>query len=298
MADSLTRFMIGPRVRGEWLDLDLAWSQVTERHALPPLATRALGELTAASLLLTATLKQLGSLTAQIVGGSGPARLMVVQCQADGGFRATLKPTPDAPWPDETPNLIRLLDPAGQARFVVTLDPARKGQAPYQGIVPLEGDSIANALERYMERSEQLPTRLWLAADGRRAAGLLLQRLPPGNTVERDVDTWARVQHLGATLGPGEILQIDAMQAIRRLFWQETVSRLETREVRFSCSCSHARVADMLRMLGRAEVDDIVAEQGRVSVNCDYCNAQYEFDEVDCRLLFEPNAVGGPDTPQ
>ncbi|MEZ5660695.1 MAG: Hsp33 family molecular chaperone HslO [Burkholderiaceae bacterium] len=298
MTDRLTRFMLGPRVRGQWLDLQASWAHVLSRHQIPPLAAQVLGELTAASLLLTGTLKQQGSLTAQIVGGHGPARLIVVECQADGRFRSVLKPSPDAHWPDQADDLMRLLDPASNARFVVTLDPKRKGSPAYQGIVPLEGASIAGALERYMERSEQLPTRLWLAADGKRAAGLLLQRLPESAGIEADADTWERVQTLADTLAPDEILGIEAEQAMHRLFWQETVSALETRAIRFECSCSRARVADMLRMLGQAEVEDIIAEQKTVEVDCDYCNAHYSFDEVDAGLLFTEHALEAPKTRQ
>ncbi len=296
MTDRLTRFMIGSRVRGEWLDLDDAWLEVLGRHAIPPLASRVLGELTAASLLLTATLKSGGSLTAQIVGGLGPAKLVVVECQADGRFRAVLKAARSPSWPAETDDLMHLLDPSGQARFVVTLDPQREGRSAYQGIVPLEGGSIAGALERYMARSEQLPTRLWLAADGRRAAGLLLQQLPAqdgGDAAPADPDIWNRVQHLGDTLKAPEILGSTAEQVIHRLFWQEPVRALDTRRVRFACSCSRERVARMLRMLGPEEVADIVAEQGSVSVSCEYCNANYAFDALDSRLLFEHGAAPG-----
>ncbi|MEZ5653862.1 MAG: Hsp33 family molecular chaperone HslO [Burkholderiaceae bacterium] len=298
MTDRLTRFMIGPRVRGQWLDLQTSWGEVLARNTLPPLATRVLGELTAASLLLTATLKQRGSLTAQIVGGAGPARLVVVECQADGRFRSVLKPAPDAVWPESAEDLMRLLDPTAGARFVVTLDPQRDGSPAYQGIVPLEGASIAAALERYMDRSEQLPTRLWLAANGQRAAGLLLQRLPESAGLEADADTWERVQILADTLATDEILDIQADQAIQRLFWQENVSALESRTIRFACSCTRERVAEMLKMLGADEVRSILDEQQTVSVNCDYCNSHYEFDEVDCAMLFDPNAMQGPDTRQ
>jgi molecular chaperone Hsp33 len=177
--DCLQRFMLqGAPVRGEFVSLDAAWREIAGRHAFPRSVRDRLGELCAAGLLLSATLKFDGALILQI-HGDGPVALLVVECEADGSFRATAKLREGQLCPEDA-DLTTLVNASGRGRFVVTLDPrsSSPNRQPYQGIVPFEGDSVAEVLERYMARSEQVPTRLWLAADDSRATGLLLQRLP------------------------------------------------------------------------------------------------------------------------
>lgn len=291
MSDTLHRFMLeDATVRGEIVSLDASWLEIVGRHALPGSVRDRLGELSAAALLLAASLKFDGALVLQI-HGDGPVSLLVVECDANGTFRATVKlregqdPAPDA-------TLRELVDAHGRGRFVVTLDPRTRtpSRQPYQGIVPFEGDRLSEVLERYMARSEQVPTRMWLAADGRRAVGLLLQRMPGvgGRTTgaEGDDEAWNRMQQLAETITPGELLGLPPEQVLHRLFWQERIVPLDTRGCRFACSCSRERVAAMLKMLGREEVESVLAEQSRVEVRCEYCNEPYAFDSVDCAGLF------------
>ena len=174
----------------------------------------------------------------------------------------------------------------------------------YQGLVPLDAASLSEAFEAYFVRSEQLPTRMWLAADGRRAVGLLLQRLPStgGNapvappaaeTPIDDDDAWNRMQQLADTITRGELLRLAPEHVIRRLFWQEPLHAFDERGCRFACTCTREKVASMLRMLGEDEVEGIVAERGSVEVRCEFCNLPYTFDRVDCAELFVP-VVSGP----
>lgn len=302
MTNRLLRFQIANTpVRAEWVELSDAWQQVVQRHQLNEASLGLLGQLTAASLLLSATLKHRGSLTAQIIG-DGPISLMVVECQANGAFRSTMKPSARHPMPDDAhPDISTLINPGGKARFAITLDPKEQGKSAYQGIVPIEGDSVARMLERYMFRSEQLPTRLWLAADANRIAGLLLQRLPDPSREQAegfDSDAWGRMQKLGDTLQPDEMLSNDAETMLHRLFWQENTGAIEARTMRFECLCSRTKVATMLQMLGKAEVDSIVQEQGKISINCEYCNTPYNFDAVDAAALFESGVAPGTQTRQ
>ncbi|MGH1361787.1 MAG: Hsp33 family molecular chaperone HslO [Burkholderiaceae bacterium] len=302
MSNSLLRFHIqNTPVRGEWIELSDAWQQVVSRHAVDQTSLSMLGQLTAASLLLSATIKHQGSLTAQIVG-DGPVTLIVAQCQANGTFRSTIKLSEKHPMPAEAePDVSRLINPGGKARFAITIDPREEGKTAYQGIVPLEGNSIARMLERYMFRSEQIPTRLWLAANRERATGLLLQRLPDPKRdagQEHDTDAWARLQKLAETLGADEMLAENGETILHRLFWQEQTGPLESRPLRFECPCSRQKVNAMLQMLGAAEVQSILAEQGQVAVNCEYCNTPYLFDPVDVAGLFKPGALPGTDTRQ
>lgn len=289
--DSLERFLLrNAPVRGEIVSLDAAWQAVIGRHDLPACVRDRLGELAAAALLLAATLKFDGALILQI-HGDGPVALLVVECDAHSRFRATVKLREDIPVPAQA-TLAELVNAQGRGRFVVTLE-ARHGDdgtQSYQGIVPFEGETVAQVLEHYMSRSEQVPTRLWLAADGTRASGLLLQRLPDeGGTAAagpRDTDGWERLCHLADTLRTGELLELPPATVLHRLFWQESLHGFDRRECRFACRCSRGRVASMLRMLGRDEVDSILAERGSIEVRCEFCNLGYGFDAVDAAGLF------------
>ncbi|GAA4410354.1 Hsp33 family molecular chaperone HslO [Quisquiliibacterium transsilvanicum] len=306
MSDSLRRFLLqGAPVRGEIVSLDDAWLEVVNRHELPDSVRDRLGELSAAALLLAATLKFDGSLVLQI-HGDGPVALFVVECDADGDYRATVKLREEAPTPADDASLRELVDVEGKGRFVVTLVPGSPapGRQPYQGIVPFEGNSVSMVLEHYMARSEQLPTRMWLAADGRRAVGLLLQRMPStggtatvappaAETPIDDDDAWNRMQQLADTITRGELLRLAPEHVIRRLFWQEPLHAFDERQCRFACTCTRDKVASMLRMLGEEEVEGIVAERGAVEVRCEFCNLPYLFDRVDCAELFVPG-VSGP----
>jgi molecular chaperone Hsp33 len=303
MSDTLHRFLFEDAgVRGEIVTLDAAWREVLDRHGMPASVRDRLGELTAAGLLLAASLKFDGSLILQI-HGDGPVALLVVECDANGTFRSTVK-LREGPAPSAEATLRELVDASGRGRFAVTLDPRTRTPArqPYQGIVPFEGEQVSDVLERYMARSEQVPTRIWLAADAHRAVGLLLQRLPSvgGHAAPaRDEDAWPRMQKLAETITPAELLGLEPQQVLRRLFWQERLVDFEARTCRFACSCSRERVSAMLKMLGQTEVDGILAERGTVEVRCEYCNTPYAFDRVDCaRLFLEGLASEAPDRPQ
>lgn len=275
--DVLQRFLFErTAVRGEIVQLEAAWREVLGRHDYPPAVRRLLGEMMAATALLSATLKFSGSMIMQIQGG-GPVSLLVVECGADLGMRALAK------WEGAVDDAAALPDLVGDGRFVITLDPG-EGKKTYQGIVAVEGETVAAALEHYMAHSEQLETRLFLAADERGAAGMLLQKLPGEH--DDDHDAWNRVVQLGNTLAAAELLGLPRLDILRRLFHEEDVRLFDPVPLRFRCSCSRERVAAVLRMLGRDEVNAALEERGEVEVNCEFCNQRYQFDEVDVTLLF------------
>ena len=300
MNDQLQKFMFNTApVRGEIVALHTTWREVLARRNYPAPIRVLLGEMMAAAALLCANLKFDGALVMQI-HGDGPVKMLVVQCNSDMTMRATAKIIGDI---DDAATLTELVNVNGGGRCAITLDPANKmpGQQPYQGIVPLSDENgpltnMAQVLEHYMRHSEQLDTRLWLAADDDRAVGMLLQKLPGDGGIlphpgEHDLDTWDRVCHLSATLTHEELLGVDSETLLRRLFWQENVRRFEPATTRFLCSCSRSKVGGMLRMLGRDEVDDIVEERGDVEVHCEFCNQRYEFDSVDVAQLFATDSI-------
>ena len=280
-SDTLQRFLFeNAAIRGELVRLDATWRAVLSRHEYPEPLARMMGEMMAAGALLAATLKFNGTLIMQIQG-TGPVRLVVVECTAGFALRATAK------WDGDLSNW-DFSSLVGDGKFAITLDP-KDGGNTYQGVVELAGNSVAQALEHYMERSEQLGTRLVLVADASLACGLLLQKLPEG--MSEDADAWNRVTQLAATLSAEELLKLPFTEIVHRLFHEEDVRIFEPQPVHFECSCSRERVSGMLRMLGLDEVRSILAEQGQVEVGCEFCNQRYLFDAVDAEQLFAAEVV-------
>jgi molecular chaperone Hsp33 len=187
-----------------------------------------------------------------------------------------------------------------RGRFVITLDPKNPlpGQQPYQGVVPLGGESMAEVLQAYMLQSEQLDTRLWLAADDRTSAGLLLQSVPAqaGTPPDEDGDAWNRIVTLAQTVTDRELLTLPPEDLLRKLFWQEPLEHYPALSPRFECTCSRERIGRMLVSLGREEVDSIIDEQGTVTVTCEFCNREYRFDAVDAAQLFASGDTAQADT--
>ncbi|MDO5057070.1 MAG: Hsp33 family molecular chaperone HslO [Lautropia sp.] len=316
--DTLIRFGFNHQVRGQIVRLDKSWLPIVTHHQrygerdVPPTVRERLGELTASALLLASSLKFDGSLLLQIQG-TGPARLFVAECQADGRFRATVKLQDGAAIPHDA-SFNDLVNPDGKGRFAVTLLPARApdGQGngldnPYQGIIPFEGDTVAEVLEHYMSMSEQLPTRMWLAASEQAAFGLLLQVMPGTRPDAADpleggdgeaALLWEQLQALTDTLTREEMLNLAPEDVLRRLFWETGIEAYDLRKPVFSCSCSRDKVAGMLKMLGREEVGNILAEQaGAIQVNCEFCRLPYRFDEAQALALFDDGQPAGAAAP-
>ena len=288
MTDAHRRFLFDDMpLRGGWVHIDAAYREVLARHDYPPVLRRLLGELLAATVLLADHLKSKGSLIVQ-VQSPGPLQLLVVECSDELGLRAIAK------WQGDLPGDADLLQLAGNGRCVITLDP-RDGARIYQGIVAMEKGTVAEVLDHHMQSSEQLATRMWLAADGERAAGLLLQKLPAGGASNMSGDEdWDRVTLLGSTVRPDELLTLGGDALLQRLFAGETVRLFAAHAVRFECGCSEARVANALLLLGRNEVEQVLAEQGQIEVACEFCNRKYAFDRARALSLFarpEPAAT-------
>ncbi|MBI4807828.1 MAG: Hsp33 family molecular chaperone HslO [Nitrosomonadales bacterium] len=276
-SDSLRRFLFEhASLRGEIVRLDATWQSVIDRHDYPEVLRDLMGELCAAAVLLAATLKLKGAMVLQI-HGKGALKLLVVECSGDLELRATAK------WEGDLARG-KLQELVGDGRFVITLD-HKDGNQAYQGIVALEGDSIAEILQNYMTRSEQLETRLWLAADGKSAGGMLLQKLPQPDEVP-DEEPWENAVQIANTLKPEELLNVPSAELVHLLYHEEDIRLFDAQDVVFRCTCSRDNVARMLRMLGREEVDAIIDERGDVEVHCEFCNQRYVFDQVDANAAF------------
>ena len=306
----------GAPVRGEIVSIGSAWQAVLERRNDPPAIRRILGDFVGAATLLSASLKFDGTLIIQ-AQSKGPIQLLVVECKSDLSMRATVKLSVDPLDIDLDASLADLLDVSSSGRLVITLDPADRepGQAPYQGIVALQDHqgsvikpvtSAAEAIALYMQNSEQLDTRIWLASSDTHVGGLLLQRLPnSGGHAHLDpqiaAEGWSRIQTLGETITNEELLTLPPETILRRLFLEESaengVRSFPARPIRFACRCSRTKVADILRMLGEEEVQSILAEQGAVETICDFCAKPYRFDVVDCLQVFKTDLLSDATRP-
>lgn len=301
--DSLHRFDFEHlAIRGQLIHLDSSWQAMLEHQHYPASIRNVLGEAMAAAALLSSTIKFNGQLTLQLQG-DGPMHLLLAQCTTELNVRGLARFNEahvDAQVIRETDSNIQQL--AGQGNITVTLESDDLKQR-YQGVVSLAGMQLAQCLEGYFAQSEQLPTRLWLHADEKGVAGMLLQRLPTPKILdditddaEKDAalkaqqelldDAWNRVQLIGDTLRPEELRDLSDKQILHRLFNEDDLRLFDSSPVYFRCRCSRERVSGMLQSLGKEEVDSIIAEQAKVEVRCEFCERQYVFDAIDVAQLF------------
>lgn len=286
-SDQLYRFLFDQAdVRGELVQLSDTPREIMQRGQYPPGVQRLLGEALAAATLLAATLKYPSELTLQLQS-QGPVALLLIQARSDGALRAMARVN------GEVPDAAPLSMQAPEGTLAITIEPDT-GVDRYQGIVDVGDGTLAQALERYFLESEQLATRVWLAAEAERSAGLLLQRLPgqPGH----DEDAWERAGHLAATVQAEELLGLSPMAVLQRLFHEESIRLFDPLPYRFQCRCSTDRVATMLLSLGEAELRETLAEEGQVEVRCDFCLAYYRYDEVDIEALLTNPVARAPDS--
>ncbi|MDR9436274.1 MAG: Hsp33 family molecular chaperone HslO [Thiohalophilus sp.] len=277
MSDTLQRFLFeNLAIRGDLVQLDATWKALQEKHTYPDPVLHLLGEVMTASVLLSATLKHESRLTMQIQG-NGAIPFMVVECTHDRNVRGMAHYAEDIQ-PGSLPDLV------GDGRLAITLEPANSAER-YQSIVELTGNNLAEAIDDYLSRSEQLDTRIWLAVTNQRTAGLLIQKLPANQTAEEQ-EGWNRVEQLSATITDKELLDLTAPQVIHRLYHEEDVRVFESEPICFRCPCSKDRVANMLRQLGNDEVRAILEDEEHIDVTCEFCNQRYRFDAVDAEQIF------------
>lgn len=270
-------------LRGELLHLDQTLSDIAAIHAYPQGVSRLLGEFVVAAVLLASTLKFRGTLTVQ-ARSDAQVPLVMAECNSALEVRAIARGAQAALGED----FAELL---GGGQLVLTVTPERGKR--YQGIVPLEGDCLAHCLDHYFEQSEQLHTRVFIASDGSRAAGLLLQQLPTQRVLDPGVreEQWQRVNHLAATTRAEELLQLDHATLLRRLFHEETLRLFDGEPVRFACSCSRERTLAALATIGSDEIESILREQGSVTMDCEFCNQRYVFERDDLSSLSRGNTL-------
>ncbi|MCP3129357.1 Hsp33 family molecular chaperone HslO [Shewanella sp. KJ2020] len=273
--DILHRYLFdNADVRGELVQLQDSYQHVIGSHAYPPVLQVLLGELMAATSLLTATLKFSGDISVQLQG-NGPVSLAVINGNNLQQLRGVAR------WDGALADDANLAELFGEGYMVITLTPD-EGER-YQGVVALDKPTLAACVEEYFNQSEQLPTSLWLFADGKQAAGMFLQILPSQEDHNHDFE---HLSQLTSTIKAEELFTLEAQDVLHRLYHQEEVRLFDPIEVSFKCTCSRERSAAAIKTLDRAEVEAILAEDGNVAMGCEYCNANYVFDGIDIAAIF------------
>ncbi|WP_413473286.1 Hsp33 family molecular chaperone HslO [Shewanella baltica] len=273
--DTLHRYLFdNADVRGELVQLQDSYQQVISAQEYPAVLQVLLGELMAATSLLTATLKFSGDISVQLQG-NGPVSLAVINGNNLQELRGVAR------WNAELADDASLTDLFGQGYMVITLTPD-EGER-YQGVVALDKSTLAACVEEYFNQSEQLPTGIWLFADGKQAAGMFLQILPSQQDHNADFE---HLSQLTSTIKAEELFTLDAESVLHRLYHQEEVRLFDPIDVSFKCTCSHERSAGAIKTLDQAEIEAILAEDGKIEMGCEYCHAKYTFDAIDVAALF------------
>ncbi|HEX4050056.1 MAG TPA: Hsp33 family molecular chaperone HslO [Steroidobacteraceae bacterium] len=316
MGGRLRRFVLEHHpVRGFCTRLDEPWSELLRLRSYPPAVQVLLGEALTASVLLAATLKFQGTLSLQLEG-QGPLRLLLAQCTHDFRVRAVAElregawlsaeetaSTPQSTTPPAVADAIAETaafgELVGSGRLAVTVE-AHERAARYQGIVALEGGSLAACLESYFASSEQLPTRIALSASATQASGLLVQKMPgavaQGEALAaRSQQAWEEIEHQLSSLPLPMLQSAPAEALLQQLCGRHDVRLFSPTAVRFECRCNWERVTGLLRSLGAEELRSILAEQGAITVTCEFCSRPYRFDAIDVQRLLSSGAA--PEAP-
>lgn len=272
-ADQRQRFSFdNTDIRGEIALLEVSYQNVLERHAYPALVAHALGELMAATALLSTSLKFAGRITLQI-RLPGNVSLLQAESNDQGELRAIARYDETA-----TSNDLTLTD----GQLVITIEPDN-GQR-YQGITAIHGGDIAQALTDYFDQSEQLGSRFWLVCNHQRAAGFMLQKMPSSDN--HDPDAWDRLTHLASTIKDDELLNLSHHDMLHRLYHEELVRTYPHSTLQFRCTCSKDRTGNALHQLGYDELNDILNETGNIDITCEFCQQTYRFEQEDVEALF------------
>lgn len=275
--------------KGEFVSIEHSYQEVLTRHNYPPVVANLLGELLAASALLCGTLKFDGILVLQI-RSEGPLPLLMVECNSRREIRGIARYESEQITDDMSLNELM---PNGV--LTLTVDPTQGKR--YQGVVTLEGNSLAASLSNYFASSEQLPTYFWLCADGKKAGGMLLQSLPAEkqHDPEQRAATWQHITTLANSLTANEFLTTPHATLLHRLYHEEDIRLFEPQPISFQCSCSRERSANALSSLGLEDALALVEEQqGHIMIDCQFCNQQYVFDKADITQLFKDGSSHPP----
>jgi len=286
-ADKLHRFIFeNTDIRGNYVKLSHTIEEATQHQSLPQNLHAILGELMVASSLLASTLKLDGSLTLQIQT-NGPLKLLIAECNGNLGMRGTVK------WSGAIESLAPI-DLIKEGHFIITLI-QKNAKTPYQGIVPMEGNSISELLENYMLRSEQIQTKLWIYSQNDIFHGLLIQKLPFNSSAEElNQDemnkVWERIVESAKQSFNALRPELEVSEILQNVFSSETIRLYDPTHLGFACSCSKKSVENMLQLIGKEECNSIIEEQVSITIHCDFCNECYQYSEDEVDFVFNESS--------
>ena len=268
-------------IRGEFVRVESSYQQSLEKSDYPLIIQKLLGEMICASILLSSILKYEGHVAIH-AQGHGPASLLIAECNEKNGIRATAHINEDA---QHLPLTATLQDILQNGQLAITIQPVKGKQ--YQGIVSLTGDTLAHCLEDYFLQSEQLPTRIYLAANSISGGGLLLQQLPnsePLQETDRKA-SWEHLTTLSGTLTTQELTTLSSETLLHRLFSEENIRMFSKQDCSFHCRCSREKTLFAIATMEYRELEEILAEKDSILVDCQFCNTRYEFQRSDLQEL-------------
>jgi len=275
--DNIQRFIFeNENIRGEIIHLETTYQTIISQRSYPPIVQYLLGEALVSALLLASSIKFEGSLSLQFQGGAALSMLLV---QVDHNLNVRAMAKCDEGFDDKTYATAFL-----NGQMVITLQPDQQTKA-YQSIVPLISTAMSENLANYFTQSEQIATRVWLASNGQKAAGMLLQLMPGESTLERE-HFWEYALAMGETVTEAELLELDNVTLLHRLYHETEIRIFEPRTTQFQCRCSAERMKDALTILGKIEVESMLKEKETIEISCEFCNQQYTFDAIDVAMLF------------
>ena len=278
--DTRQRFLFDDtHIRGEVTTLNESYQAIRQRQDYPPVIAAILGEFLAAASLLSATLKFKGIVSIQAIG-RGAITSLLAECSNNTQLRGIVRGDYQNIGSEETFKSL-----LGSATLAITIEP--EGRERYQGLVPMDKDSLSECLEYYFIQSEQLSTKIKLAANQHTAAGMLIQEMPHSSEDQQAKENWRHLSLLLESLKPEEQLELEHEQQLYRLFHEQQVRLLDPEALHFFCSCSKPRTAKTLISLGYDEINQLYQEQGPIEVTCQFCGQRYVFDKEDINKLFE-----------
>ncbi len=288
--DSLRRFVIeSAGVRGVIVRLDSVWQQIQSRTAYPPVVANLLGELSVASALFAGDIKFAGSVSVQL-RAPGNFEIGFAECTNEGSLRGLMR------WKEPVPERLNISDLGQGAILAITIE--RDSGHRYQGLVPLECDQLSQVFEQYFAQSEQLPTAIRIAVTPNCAAGMLIQHVASEGGIKSDPqkNSFEDLSILFSTVRTDELLEIDSVTLLRRLFAEEDIRVMSSQDLQFRCRCSRTKVEAVFRQIGREEAFSALQENGYAEVICEFCDQKYQFDSVDLELLFtqDPSLIVNP----
>jgi molecular chaperone Hsp33 len=276
-ADTIQRFIFEhENIRGEIVHLEHTYKTIIEQRNYPPMIKNLLGEAMVSCLLLASSIKFEGSLNLQFQGDKRLS-LLLVQCDNELNVRAFAQYT-------DSLEIIDYAQAFLQGQMVLTINQSNQTNN-YQSVIPIQSTSMSENLMNYFAQSEQIATRVWLAVNEDKAAGMLLQLMPGQDTIQRE-QFWEYAVQLGQTVSEEELLNLDNETLLYRLYNEADIRIFEPRRAQFKCRCNLDKMKQVITILGEEEAKSLIKDHGSVDINCDFCNQKYSFDPIDITMIF------------